>query len=250
MTLHLFEFMDQGWLPGSLRGTLREILQCACSMPFRSYYDWVSSEVLRIARERQCRTVVELGAGTAPVTQRMAALSDTDGLQFIVCDMNPDQEAYRSLASEYPSVHPCIAPIDFTYYHAWEPNTLLFLSATLHHIPVSLRPSVLAALTSSGKSVAVFEPLRRNVVSVLFVFLSIVPALLVPMLLIHKRGRVRRAIWCWLVPIAPLLFCWDGVVSCIRQWTESDWQRAMRNSLPDDREFHIKSSLFCQMAWW
>ena len=114
MTLHLFEFMDQGWLPGSLRGTLREILQCACSMPFRSYYDWVSSEVLRIARERQCRTVVELGAGTAPVTQRMAALSDADGLQFIVCDMNPDQEAYRSLASEYPSVHPCIAPIDFT----------------------------------------------------------------------------------------------------------------------------------------
>src|SRR6516162_10183961 len=94
---HLFEFMDLDWLPAGLRDTLREILECACSRPFRPYYCWVASEVQRAARESGCTTVVELGAGPAPITKLMARDPRSEGLRLVVCDLNPDRAAYSDL---------------------------------------------------------------------------------------------------------------------------------------------------------
>ena len=99
---HLFEFMDQDWLPSSLRGTLREILEVGCSRPFRPYYEWVAAEVLAAARETGCQRVVELGAGPAPVTKVMAPDPASDGLQLIVSDRNPDRPEYEALEKKWP----------------------------------------------------------------------------------------------------------------------------------------------------
>ena len=27
-----------------------------------------------------------------------------------------------------------------------------------------------------------------------------------------------------MIPIAPLMFVWDGLVSCLRQWTQAEWE--------------------------
>ena len=69
---HSFEFMDLDWVPQSIRLTMREVLECAMSAPFRDYYDWVVGEVVKVVAERGCDTIVELGAGTAPLTRRLA----------------------------------------------------------------------------------------------------------------------------------------------------------------------------------
>ncbi|HMB08166.1 MAG TPA: hypothetical protein VKP69_31095, partial [Isosphaeraceae bacterium] len=179
---HLFEFMDQAWVPAGVRSTLREILECGNSRPFRSYYQWVADEVERAARDGGFKTIVELGSGTAPITRLLAEKPRADHFRLIPCDVNPDRATYHLLEERYPTiVTPMYSPVDFSKPRQWNSDTLLLLSATFHHIPPSARTAVLESLASSARRVMIFEPLRKELSSLLFVPLSIVPALILPL---------------------------------------------------------------------
>ncbi len=99
---HLFEFMDQSWLPESLAATLHDILSCGNARPFRSYYNWVAQEVKRQVLARHCGTVVELGAGTAPISRLLAEDPDMAHVKIIPCDARPDHDAFADLEKRYP----------------------------------------------------------------------------------------------------------------------------------------------------
>lgn len=248
-SFHLFEFMDQSWVPRSLRATLREILECGNSVPFRSYYQWVAHEVTEFATANRIENIVELGAGTAPITKLLAKEPRLNGVRLTVCDDNPDVSAYEILKKNHPgNVHAVYEPIDFSRPKSWPPGTLLMLSATLHHLPSDVRSRVLSGLVESTDCVMVFEPLRRTVVSMLFVLCAIVPALLVPLRFLGRPGRLRRFVWCWLLPVAPLMFCWDGVVSCLRMWTAEDWESHLRISGVKPANRTVGQTTFCQMV--
>lgn len=220
----LFEFMDCRWLPSSLRVTLRESLECGLSRPFRGYYDWVVEEIKEVVQRHGIEQVVELGAGTAPLTRRLAADGEMRGVTFIPCDLQPDTAAFRVLAQLYPgAVRPIYDTFDFSKPKAWSQDTLLVLSASFHHIPHTRRGRVLESLTMSAGQVMVFEPLRYAPSSFLLALASFVPALATPMLR-SGRGRLRRIIWCWLIPVAPLMLTWDGLISCLRLWRRRNWQ--------------------------
>lgn len=248
---HLFEFMDQDWIPSSLRNTVREILEVGCGRPFRPYYEWVAEEVLREARQAGCRRVVELGAGPAPVTKVMAPDPASDGLELVVSDYNPDQQEYLALEKRWPGkVAARYERVDFSNAPAWGPGTLVFLSAALHHLPPESRPPVLKSLTDSAERVMVFEPLRRTVLSALFVLPAIVPALLLPLWRIGRPGRFWRFLWCWLLPLALLVYWWDGLVSCLRMWSDGDWRRELDRVVGPDRPASVRSWTFCQLVRW
>jgi hypothetical protein len=245
---HLFEFMDFDWLPNTLRDTMREILECGNTKPFRPYYSWVADEALCFAQEGGLRTIVELGAGSAPITRHMAEDPRSDGLSLVVCDFLPDRTAYEGLEKRYPGkVRARLDPVDFSLPQHWDPKTLLVLSGTFHHIPPEARLSVLSSMVNSADHLLVFEPLRKTLVSTLFMFGSIVPALILPLWFCTRPGRLRRFIWCWLLPVAPLLFWWDGLVTCMRLWSDEEWKRAIRQLSPP-RQGAVRHSLFCQMV--
>ena len=243
--MHLFEFMDLDWLPKSLRDTLRDILECGNGAPFRTYYSWVANSALRIARENNLKQIVELGCGTAPITRHLARLSELPSdIKLVPCDLNPDRGALAEAKSLRPEqIEPILEPVDFSQPRRWPSDTLLLLSATFHHIPVEHRVAVLRPMLDSTEHVVIFEPLQRNLLSYLFVVGSLVPALLTPLWYLHRPGTLRRLVWCWLLPVAPLMFLWDGWASCWREWTKADWESAV-GELPSSTQLSWESSLF------
>jgi hypothetical protein len=221
---HLFEFMDLPGLPAGLRLTLRDILEVACSPPIRPYYTSVAKLILTMLDTRRYENVVELGAGNAPITRAVAPKLSSRDVRLIPCDETPDLAAYQELQRQYPDrVTPTIDSIDLSKPQDWPPHTLLVLSATLHHIPSTVRARVVRHLADSAERVLITEPLRKSVLALFAVSFTIFPALATPAVLVARPGRARRALWCWLIPIAPLMFVWDGWVSCIRQWTLKEW---------------------------
>lgn len=248
---HLFEFMDLEWLPASLHATLREILECGNARPFRPYYEWVAKVVKRQLATSGCQNVVELGAGTAPITRLLAKDPDLNGMKLIICDSQPDAATFADLEKRYPSkVIARQDVVDFSKPQDWPSQTLLLLSGTFHHIPPEQRGAVLESLTKSGDRVIVCEPLRKTMLSMGFVFLSVVPAVILPLWFLGRPGRIRRFFWCWLIPMAPIMFWWDGLASCMRMWTDKEWRDNLHGIVSPDRGSRVSHALFSQMVAW
>ena len=248
---HWFEFMDLPWLPLGLKTTLREILECGNGPPFRNYYPWVAQELLKYSAMHGVERIVELGAGTAPICRALVAAGSPANIELIASDLYPDPEVFRTVVNRsHGRIQTLMEPVDFSQARDWPPNTLLCLSASFHHLPPASRLQALASLSSSGNHVFVFEPLQKTALSVAFVFLSLTPALLTPLRFLNHPGGLRRAFWCWLPPIAPMLFLWDGVISCLRMWTADQWAHAAQSVLGKDSQIEIEEAGFCQKVAW
>lgn len=247
--MHLFEFNDLPVLPESIRATLRDLCEL-CNSGFRSFNHEVAKQVLDRAREQGSRTIVELGAGTAPITRILAADPAAKGMTLVPCDLLPDLDAYRELAAAHPdSVRPCEESVDYTRPKSWGPGSIAVLVGTFHHIDPRDRDRTLAALSKSADHVMVFEPLRNTPFSMLLSTTAVVPALLLPLAYLGKPGRLRRFLWCWLVPVVPFIFFWDGLVSCMRQWSPKTWLTRLGLAAPT-RQPTIDAGLHSLTASW
>lgn len=247
--MHLFEFHDLPNVPATIRLTLLDIL-AFCNGPVRDYYGGICLTIVEQAATHGLRTVVELGAGTAPLTTHLAALPAARGLRLVACDLYPDVEHYRQLAARHPDqVQGIVEPIDFTQRHDWGPDALLVLNATFHHIPPELRGQTLAALTQSSTRVLVFEPIQNNLVSMFLALTSFFPAIVSPLWL-TRPGVLRRVLWCWLIPIAPVMFVWDAVVSCLRQWRADRWQAELAAVVTPNRPPQIATTIHSAVVSW
>lgn len=252
--MFLFEFLDLPWIPESLRATVHDVLELCLGMPPRQYYEWVASEVLNLAEKFNAEAIVELGAGTAPITSALATASGEQiksrGVSLQFSDLYPDLPFYQALEQKFPDVvHADRRSVDFLSPIDYAPGSLLVLSAAFHHVRPVDRMLVLRNL--SVHRVAVFEPLRRNLASTCLSLFGFLPALTSPWRYLNTRpGNMRRIFWCWLVPVAPLIIVWDGLVSCQRCWTAGEWEKNLSAIVPKDRPVLVKSSLFSQMVVW
>jgi hypothetical protein len=236
MRSHLVEVMDVEGLPGSLRMALRDILETCNSRPYRSYYDWLVAEILAVAAAERVTNIVELGAGTAPLTRRLARASLPAGMRLTVADLNPDRAVYEDLERRFPSlVTPVYEPVDFGVPRQWPAGTLLVLSATFHHLPHEVRLRVLRALEESKTPYVIAEALKHNAASFAGCLLGWLAGITAPLFMLQRPGRARRLFWCWLVPVAPIAFMWDGLVSAWRCWSRAEWEDVVRALGGDDQ---------------
>lgn len=248
-SMFLFEFNDSPWVSWWFRQTLFEIME-VCNTRFRRFDREVASQALAIAKANKLTTIVEMGAGHAPVTRALAALDGSDGITLTPCDLLPQHAAYADIAARFPGkVQPRYDPVDLIRVNAWPSGTLLVVASSFHHIPFESRREAIRVLTESADRVAVFEPIKRSLVSMCLTLTAIVPCFLLPIVLIHRPGRARRVVTCWLVPVVPLMFLWDAMVSCLRCWPDTTW-RDVLTTQAENRPAHILSSLHFQSVCW
>jgi len=245
----LFEFTDQSFLPQSLRAVILGILSLAKRPPFGNYNRFVADKILRSSAEIGGRvTVIELAAGDAPLTAELSN-RETDGISAIIpSDLRPNTQRFRYLASKnIELVKPEYASSDLLDLKPFTQNDLYVCSTAFHHLTPSQKQAFLSVVKALGRPTLICESLRHNLLSHVFALFGFVPAFLYPLFCSTRREFVTSAFWCWLFPVAPLIFCWDGLVSSLRIWTEKRWQDELENLGWIDAR--IESSAFSQFVW-
>lgn len=233
-----FEFMDLNGMPGSLRAVLRDILEVGNGAPFRNYYQWTSSSVYEYAQKNNISQIVELGAGCAPITRHLIRKYPEWNATFQITDLNPDVVNFKNLEKSDKRVTAVYDSFDFTKKISGYENSLLVLSATFHHVSENQKNKILLNLKSLSPHVMIFEPLRPTASSLFFVLGALLSGFLTPLFRLNSKKFLRSFIWCWLIPIAPFLFLWDGWVSALRCWNKSKWQKHQPKS-------KVEESFFC-----
>ena len=247
---HLFEFCDQSWMPNGARECLFESMDL-CNTGYRSFNRRVADQALAIVEEHGLNTIVEIGAGRAPITTLLAEDERANGVTLVPCDVSPNMAVFQALEQRYPGrVAPFYESMDVTQPHNWPGKSLLLFCGIMHHIPFSLRDSIVRTLGKSRIRVAVFEPLRCNFLSMFLATLAVFLALWLPIAYFKRPGRLRRFFWCWCLPIVPIAFVWDGVISCLRQWTTEEWQASFARCLENEGTGVIECSRNSMVIQW
>jgi hypothetical protein len=223
--VHLFEWEDQPWLPPVFRDFITDQLKFTHNQPMREPVNLAIATRLAGLLDRTGSTrIVDLCSGAGGPIARIAQ-SLTGQLrrpvEVLVTDLFPNVDALRALEASsagmirarYEATNAADVPADL--------QGVRTLFTALHHFPPDQVRAVLADAVRKRAPIAVFEPLERTLRMLVLVGLM---SFLRGFTHAHRVGRltVGRAVSTYLVPLAPAMFAWDGMVSTLRTYTAQE----------------------------
>lgn len=224
--IHLFEWLDQSWLPGSLRDAMRRYLAASYRMtPLPTLW---AEPLAHVLLETGGSSIVDLGSGASgPIhlvieeLQRFAVAPTVTLTDLYPVHLTAAEQR------ETPHVRAWPEPVDA---RAVPPSLrgVRTMFAAFHHLRTDDASRVLRDAFAQRQTIAVFEATSRTPAAILL-------SLLIPLLVLVLTPKVRpltpaHLVFTYLVPILPLLIFWDGLVSHLRTYSVADL-RALTSEL-------------------
>ena len=212
--IHAFEFEDQEWIPSVWRALITGALEFAIRR--LGYYDEILP-ILRDLYERHGSThVVDLCSGAGGPWPRLLEQGRQVGWtpQVLLTDRFPDSHPEPSVPLR---IHP--EPYDVLALPERNDGELNTMFTALHHFRPAQARSLLAQFPRRRAPVLVAEFTRRGLYGIARGMAGITaPAVLAPFL----RLGPAALFWTYVVPVAPVVVAWDGVVSSLRTYTRAE----------------------------
>jgi len=223
--LHAFEWEDQSWLPRVFRDFITDHLKYTHSQPMREGINLAIARQLSSVLDRSgSTTIVDLCSGAGgPVSQigRLLAERRTTPVRIVVTDLFPNESAFRALEAESAGlIHGRYQATDAADVPG-ELEGVRTIFTAIHHFTPRQVQGVLADAVRKRAPIAVFEPLERRVqMAALVGAMSFLRGLTHT----HRVGRltVARSVLTYIVPVAPMMFAWDGMISCLRSYNADE----------------------------
>jgi hypothetical protein len=226
--VHLLEIEDQPWCPRAVRDGVTDFLR---HMGDAGRVYAPAAPVLAAALRRLAATrVVDLAGGAGGAWRSLLpALAEHGATPRVrLTDRHPNVAAFARVARDtqgavvgWPhAVDATAVPAELTGFRT--------MFAALHHFrPADVR-AVLRDATARREGFAAFEPMHRDLRTILLTCLTPLAVLLVTPWL--RPFRWSRLFWTYVVPAIPFVVLVDGVVSCLRTYTPADL-RAMADGV-------------------
>lgn len=228
---HWFEFHDQDWFPQSLRDGITECLRLYSEqLHFERVIAPVVKDVLALSGRRH---IVDICSGSCGPIVPLCRELESSGSQasIIVTDKYPNRAAFaRAESASGGVVRGWSEPVDATCVPAQLAGVRTLFNA-FHHFRPPQASAMLRDACDKQQPIAIFEITHRSLLRAFTTFIG--SALM--MYLLVPRMRPRRFVWwicTYLLPILPLAFGWDGMVSCLRTYTEQDYRALVSDLMP------------------
>jgi hypothetical protein len=223
--LHLFEWEDQPWLPRPFRDFITDHLRYTQNEDMRRPVNLAIAGRLRVLLERTgTARIIDLCAGAGgPLLEIGRILMDelSCPVEILLTDLYPNAAAFRRIESQsggtikarYESTSAFDVPLEL--------NGVRTLFTALHHFKPEDARLILGDAVRKRAPIAVFEPLERTVH---WVALMGIMSLVRGFTHTPRVGNLTlsRLLLTYVIPLAPAVFAWDGMVSALRTYTPNE----------------------------
>ncbi len=214
--IHLFEFEDLKWFPSFLRNYMTDYLQFV-SNKFDLYKPIVP--IIEEGLEKSnTSTVIDLasGGGGGILKLNEHLLKNNSEVKILLTDYYPNIEAFKLTKASARNIDYISISIDALQVpESLEGLRTQFLS--FHHFIPNQAKQILQNAVDNESVIAVFEAQERNFKSFFFMLLAPLNILLFTPFI--KPFKIGRLVFTYLIPIIPILACWDGIVSVLRTYS-------------------------------
>jgi hypothetical protein len=216
------EIHDQPWCPKAVRDGATDCLKlfAVIGRQFNGAVEPLSAALSATGD----RYIVDLCSGGGGPWLGLQSLVDANGSPPIVVltDLFPNQPAMeRAHLRTRGRVQFVDRSIDATEVPLDLPGLRTLFTAFHHFDPASAR-AVIQNAVDAEQGIAIFEQTQRSFSGLLFMLLLPLLALMATPLL--SPFRWSRLFWTYVIPAIPLVLCLDGVVSCLRTYTDDELQ--------------------------
>lgn len=215
----LFEFSDQAWLPRTIRRCLTDLLQYQAAT-YRIYAPAIPklNEMLRRGR---CREILDLCSGSGGPLPDLAP--HLRARRFTLSDRFPPESAAGACVDARISW--LADPLDARDVPL-RSHACRTIFASFHHFAPSDARRILASAVAARAPIAVFEFTELR-------FARLWRLLFAPWLVAGDTWRMRprrfaRLFWTFVVPIVPIVYTWDALVSHLRTYDAGELRALTR----------------------
>lgn len=218
--VHFFEIEDQSWCPAIIRDGITDYLQFVINAA-RPYAP-IAGRLAALIRDSGSGEVVDLcsGAGGPWPTLAPTVAAAVQRLRVTLTDRHPNEPAFERVSALSPGViaygktsvdATCVPP---------ELSGTRTLFSSFHHFAPAQACAVLNDAAKSGVGIGVFEATHRSIPAILVTLLAPLAVLLATPAI--RSFRWPRLFWTYVVPMIPLAFLFDGIVSCLRTYRPAE----------------------------
>jgi hypothetical protein len=218
LRIQLLEVHEQPWCPTAVRDGVTDCLNLVENVGLQY---WHVAPKLRqaLAASRACRVVDLCSGGGGPWLTLRHQVGDLAG-EIVLTDLYPNRPAMRHAAQRSRNrLRAEAAPVDATQV---PPELAGFrtLFTAFHHFPPATARAILQDAVDSGQGIAIFEQTGRGPVAfALMLLLPLIALLTAPFV---RPWRGARLFWTYVVPAIPLVLVFDGLVSCLRTYSQAE----------------------------
>jgi len=216
-----FEFHDHKWFPKSLRDGVTDGLQLILSLGgiYRPIVRLLNEAVEASGAER----IVDLcSGGGGPWLWLYRLLLVRDGRRIEVCltDKYPNIAAFENARQETGG--------QVTFYRGFldagsPPRELAgfrTIFTSFHHFTPDEAVAILQNAADNGQGIGVFEAAKRAPLHILLTALIPLAGFLTAPF--ARPVRISRLFWTYVIPVIPFVLFFDGVISCLRAYSQKE----------------------------
>ena len=236
--VHLFEFGDQPWLPGSLRDGVTDLLRAGIDA-FRMYHPILPllADALRDSGESSILDLCSGGGGPLPALCRALAGDLGLDVRARLSDLRPNLAAFQQIAERQRGrVEHVREPIDATCVPA-EVAGFRTLFSSFHHFRPEQARAILRDAFVRRRGIGVFEFTERSMFGVGQVLTSPLSTILLTPFI--RPFRWSRLALTYALPVIPALYFFDALVSQLRTYTVDELRDMTRPLVREDYAWRI-----------
>jgi hypothetical protein len=227
MPLRLFEIHEQTWFPQFLREQVVDGLQMILDV--MGTYEPIAQLLRKRLEECGSERVLDLCSGAGgpwPSLMRHFELHSVKPPEVLLTDKYPSTTKLRDLNSPIANrMHFFRHSVDATripgYLYGFRT-----LFSSFHHLNPEDARSLLQDSVSRRQAIGIFEaPAGHTLTLLSLLFIPTSAWLFVPF---RRPFRWSRLLWTYLIPIAPLVLLFDGLISCLRAYSPEELKEMTR----------------------
>jgi hypothetical protein len=216
-----FEFHDQQWFPKSLRDGVTDALQFILSLG--GIYRPIVPILTKAVEASGAGRLVDLcsgGGGPWLWLYRLLRVSNGRSIEICLTDKYPNIEAFENARRRtggqitfYPGfVDAAALPHELSGFRT--------IFTSFHHFTPDEAVAILQNAADDGQGIGVFEAAKRDPLTIfLTVLMPLAGFLTAPF---ARPFRISRIFWTYFIPVIPFVLFFDGVVSCLRAYSQTE----------------------------
>ena len=202
---------------------------------------WIPALKKLLARTHK-KTILEYGSGSGDALLLLSQelQEESQEFHFLLSDITPLPEFTQKINSQnLPHIRYIESSVNATQPGQWGDLPGVFINSFHHFNPEQAQNILKTAILNKGE-ILILEYTRNTLLAMILMFFGQPVILLSLPFVVRLKDLPLMVLFTYLIPLFPLMFLWDGLVSCWRTYSPKEIENLVKN-VDDSHSVQVKS---------